>query len=80
MKQKVGTLIEENLMRSAKRRAMEERCSLSNLIQNALEVYLAGKGPAPKEREAAYRFFCETPMRLRSHQWKAVLQDDPWDR
>ena len=40
MKQKVGTLLEENLLRRAKRHAADEGRSLSDLIQDALEKYL----------------------------------------
>ena len=36
MKQKIGTLIEEDIMRLAKRRAVEEGRPLSDLIQDAL--------------------------------------------
>jgi len=39
MKQKIGTLIEEDIMRLAKRRAAEEGRSLSDLIQDALLQY-----------------------------------------
>ena len=40
MKQKVVTLLEENVLRRAKRRAVDEGRPLSDLIQNALEKYL----------------------------------------
>ena len=40
MKQKIGTLIEEDIMRLAKRRAAEEGRSLSSLIQDAIVRYL----------------------------------------
>ena len=40
MKQKVGTLLEEDVLRRAKRRATDEGRPLSDLIQDALESYL----------------------------------------
>lgn len=40
MKQKVGILLEEDVLRRAKRRAADEGRPLSDLIQDALEKYL----------------------------------------
>lgn len=79
MKQKVGTLIEENVLRRAKRRAVEERRPLSDLIQDALESYLSDRAVEPAMREAAYRLYCERPMKLTTSQLKAVLEEDAWD-
>ncbi len=78
MKQKVGTLIEENVLRKAKRRAAGEGRPLSDLIQDALESYLS-KAVDPARREAAYQLYCERPMKLTSSQLKAVLEEDAWD-
>ena len=41
MKQKVGTLLEQDIVRRAKRRAAEENRPLSDVIQDALERYLS---------------------------------------
>ena len=38
MKRKVGTLLEEDVLRKAKRRAVDEGRPLSDLIQNAIEA------------------------------------------
>ena len=40
MKQKVGTRLEEDVLRRAKRRAADEGRPLSDLIQDAVEKYL----------------------------------------
>jgi hypothetical protein len=40
MKQKVGTLLEQDVLRRAKRRAADEGRPLCDLIQDALEIYL----------------------------------------
>jgi len=79
MKQKVGTLIEEDVLRRAKRRATEESRPLSDLIQDALERYLSEGLPDPARRDAAYQLFCERPMRIAPEQLKAVLEHDSWD-
>jgi hypothetical protein len=80
MKRKVGTLIEEEVIKLAKRRAVEENRPLSDLIQDALVAYLSSKVPDPRKREAAYRIFCEQPIRLSRKQFEELLEEDAWDR
>ena len=79
MKQKIGTLIEEEIMRLAKRRAAEERRPLSDLIQDALVQYLRKERPTPKERKIAYHLFCEQPMKIPSEQLRHLFEVDMWD-
>jgi hypothetical protein len=78
-KQKVGTQLEPELLRRAKRRALEESRSLSSLIGEALEVYLSSQLPEIAERESALRAFCRQPIRLTPKQRQAVLEEDAWD-
>jgi hypothetical protein len=79
MKKKIGTLIEENTMRLAKRKAAEEGRSLSDVIQDALVEYLRKQAATPKERKMAFRLFCEQPMKIPSEQLRYVLEEDMWD-
>lgn len=79
MKHKVGTLLEEEVVRRAKRRAADEGRPLSDIIQDALESYLSAHSPEPGKREAALRLFCEQPLRLAPEQLRAVLEEDAWD-
>ena len=74
MKRKVGTLIDEEVIRHAKRRAAEEGRPLSDVIQDALVSYLNNKVP-----ETAYQLFCEQPMRISRKQFKEILEEDAWD-
>ncbi len=79
MKRKVGTLIEEEVIKLAKHRALEEGRPLSDLIQDALVTYLSNRLPDPQKRESAYQLFCERPMRLSHEQFRKVLKEDSWD-
>ena len=79
MKQKLGTIIEIDVLRRAKRQAADENRPLSELIQDALDRYLMSGAPEPSRREAAYRLFCEQPMRITPEQLREVLQADIWD-
>jgi plasmid stability protein len=80
MKQKIGTQIEEEIMKLAKRKAAEEGRSISDLIQDALVQYLSTGAASPKEREMAYQSFCERPLKLKPEQFRQVLEEDVWDR
>ena len=79
MKQKIGTVIEEEVIWLAKRRALEENRPLSDLIQDALVSYLGGKAPAVRDREAAYRLFCEQPMKITREQVSEIVNEDAWN-
>ncbi len=79
MKQKIGTVLEQDVLRRAKRRAADESRPLSDVIQDALERYLSQGVPQPARRDAAYQLFCERPMLLVPEQLKTVLEHDSWD-
>ena len=79
MKRKVGTLIEEGVIKLAKHRALEEGRPLSDLIQEAIVTYLSNRMSDPKKRESAYQLFCERPMRLSQKQFREILDEDSWD-
>jgi hypothetical protein len=78
MKQKLGTLLEEKVMRLAKRRAVEEGRPLNELIEDALVRYLRERASSPKEREMAYRVFCERPMKIPAKELRHLLAEDMW--
>ncbi len=62
MKQKIGILIDEDIMRLAKRRAADKGRSISDLIQEALVQYLTAGSGNPKERAMAYHFILCTAV------------------
>jgi predicted DNA-binding protein len=79
MKRKVGMLLDEELYRRAKRRAADEGRPFCDLIQDAIESYLSSRTMEPATRDAAYRLFCEHPMKLTTAQFIAVLAADLQD-
>ncbi len=80
MKQQIDILIEQQTMRLAKRRAIEEGRSVSDLVQDALEQYLRKDATTPKERKLAYQLFCERPMKVPLEQLRHLLEEDVWDQ
>ncbi len=73
MKRKVGTLLEEEILKLAKHRALEKGRPLSDVIQESIVYCLSNKVPDPKKRERAYQIFCERPMRISKQQFKEIL-------
>ena len=76
MKSKIGILIDEEVIRHAKRRAAEEGRPLSNFIQEALVSYLGKKVPDPRKREKAYQLFCGQPMRISKKHFMEIMGDE----
>ena len=79
MKRKVGTLLEEEVLKLAKHRALEEGRPLSDVIQESIVHYLSNKAPDPRKREKAYQLFCERPIRISKQQFKEILEEDIWE-
>lgn len=80
MKQKIGTIVEADVLRRAKRQAVDEGRPLSDLIHDALDLYLTAKLPPADGREAAYRSFCEQPMAVSFEDFQEILRADVWDQ
>lgn len=78
MKQKIGTVLETSVLKRLRLHAAERGRPLSDVIQDALERYLAQGIPEPARRDAAYQLFCDRPMRLAPKQLKVVLDHDSW--
>jgi len=78
MKRKIGTAIEEEVIKLVKHRAADEGRPLSDLIQDALVSYLSKSVPKPREREMAFQIFCEQPIKLSKQQFQQILEEDIW--
>lgn len=76
MKQKVGTLLEEDLVREVRRVAAEEGRRMSDVISEALAGYLAERRPDQQRAMRAYRVFCESPMPVDPADLQRIIDDD----
>ena len=76
MKRKVGTLLEEEVFKLAKHRALEEGRPLIDIIQESIVHYLSNRVPDPRKREKAYHLFCERAIRISKQQFKEILEED----
>ena len=69
MKKKLGTAIESDILRRAKRRAADEDRPLSDLIQDALDQYLTAGAPTLGSTRRGLQSFLRTPD---AHNTRAV--------
>ncbi len=76
MKRKIGTLIEEDVVRMAKRRAAEEGRPLAEIIQDALVGYLGRTGVDLETRRGALARLLDDPLRLDEVELERVLDVD----
>ena len=76
MKKRLNIFIEVEVIGRAKRLAVKEGRPLSDVIQDALLVYLNREGPDSQKRKNAYQVFCEQPMRITKQQLKTILEVD----
>ena len=75
MKRKIGTILEENLLVTAKQRAALEGRALSDLIQDALNDYLQ-QDPARGDALRASEKFCSHGSLLGREEIEEILQED----
>ena len=80
MKRKIGTQLEEEVYDELKRRAVEERQPIGEVIQTAVMDYL----PRPKRRtlpkSGLQRFLQREPFKLTPEQFKESMEADFYDQ
>ena len=76
MKQKVGTLLEQDLVKQVRRVAAEEGRRMSDVIREALIGYLAERRPDQQRAMQAYRVFCESPIPMDPADLQLIVDDD----
>jgi hypothetical protein len=76
MKRNLTFLVEEQVVKLLRAKALESGRSIDNMAQAAIVAYLQDEVPAPTKREKAYRLFCERPIRLTRRQFKTILTKD----
>ena len=76
VKQKVGTLLEAELVKEVRRVAAEEGKRMSDVFAEALVGYLAERRPDQQRAMRAYRVFCESPMPIDPADLQIILDDD----
>lgn len=76
MKVKIGTVLEEDVLRMLKARAVKEQRSISDVIQGALVQYFHAGTRHRDERLAAVERLCSRPFNLDASQIRELLNED----
>lgn len=79
-KRKVGTILDESVIRIIKERALKEGKTMSDIIQEAVVEYAVKEENTLKERrEAARRLFEGTPSKLSLKELQELMEWDMYD-
>lgn len=76
MKRKVGTLLDEELVKEVRRVAAEDGKRISDVFAEAITSYLAERHPGRQRALRAFRVFCENPMPIAPTDLQIILDDD----
>lgn len=76
MKQKVGTLLDEELVKEIRRVAAEDGKRMSDVFTEAITSYLAERRPDRERALRAFRVFCESPIPIAPADLQIILNDD----
>jgi predicted transcriptional regulator len=75
MKNKIGTILDEQLLASVKQRAAAEDRPLASLIEEAISDYL-GRGPAAEDHLRALDKFVSHGGLLQREEIEEILEED----
>lgn len=75
MKRKIGTILETDILTEAKERAVRDRRSLADIIQDALISYLHDEAPR-KDALRACDKFCSHGSALERQEIDELLQEE----
>ena len=76
MKKKLGTMLDEDLIFRAKEAALAQRQALSQVLENALKMYLDS---FEKRKNARGRYVCEktrASMKISPIALKAIMEEE----
>lgn len=80
MKKKVGTILEEDVVRKLKEVSVHERKSISEVIQEALINYFSTGKQQQKARIDAAERLCSRPFNISREELKEILEEDYYDQ
>jgi len=80
MKRKIGTQLEEEVYDELKRRAIEERQPIGEVIQTAVMDYLQRPKRRTLPKSGLQRFLQREPFKLTPEQFKESMEADFYDQ
>lgn len=79
MRQKVGTILEKEIIKKLKKRAADEEKPLNEIIGEALTQYLS-QVPTKEQALEAWARLNNKPIRVSKKDLQAVLDLDIWEQ
>ncbi|GAB4381396.1 MAG: hypothetical protein Kow0042_31950 [Calditrichia bacterium] len=80
MKTKVGTVLDKELLQQLKERAAKENRSMSDLINEALLIYLQNSKMERELRVAAAKRLCSKPFQISPQEIKEIMEEDYFEQ
>lgn len=75
-KEKVGTILDKDLLQKVKERSVKEGRTISDIIQDALIKYNEASSTNSELRRAAVSRFCSKPFNLHISELNELLNED----
>ena len=79
-KVKIGTILEDDVVRRLKERSLQERRPQNEIIQEALSRYLSSGSRERELRKAAVSHFCSRPFKLSSREIHDIMEEDYYEQ
>jgi hypothetical protein len=76
MKKKVGTVLDEDLLFMAKKTALDERKTLSRLLEDALKTYLNKPGRTADKRRKGVSAGTQGSMKISRRMLKTIMEEE----
>jgi len=78
-KEKVGTVLDREILRKVKERSAREGRTISDIIQDALLKYNDTDSTNSELRKAAVTRFCSKPFNLNMREMNELLSEDIYE-
>jgi len=78
-KEKIGTMLDRDILRKIKERSAKEGRTISDIIQDALIKYNDTSSTKSELRRAAVNRFCSKPFNLNTRELNALLSEDIYE-
>ena len=75
-KEKVGTILDKEIIRKIKERSLKEGRTISDIIHDALIRYNENEFIKTELREAAVAHFCSKPFKVKLNELNKYLSED----
>jgi len=75
-KQKIGTILDKEIVRKVKERSLKEGRTISEIIHDALIKYNENEVIKTELREEAAKRFCSRPFHIKVNEINRLLNED----